>query len=414
VVLARGVRTGPDRVYQLRRLVERYPLDALPAVEAALLSSFPPRERAALVTEVGMLPAAAPLLRSLLQDPSPEVCLSAARALRRRGEPEILPAVLQALRRSVDRHEPGDRGIGSDGSWPEDAVRLAEFVAGSGEEWAQLAAIAILARGEPETELDFLDQFPEGPGGTSALAAALDDRRVALQYYHEVNGKEVPLPRVCDVAATLLAARLAGVAEPKMPLSHQRRDDEVARIRNAWRRAAGMSLDAAPPSPVTPRRPPGGSKTKLGVANLVTRVKVEGLPASHPAAAQALGWKGQPFDVGSCARLFARIAQGEWREIGGWQLLIDRPGDGRGLALQLRLLRPDGRADVVEAGDAAVREIEVHYVNPDIAEGQGVDDHWAASQVQVEFQDLWRDGLKRFQDPARDFLFCLWARRTTG
>jgi len=448
--LSAGVTTGADRVYQARRLIARYPLDALPPLERAIGEAVAPL-RLELIQELAALPEARGLLFRLLREPVAGTRLTAARALLEQGDLSGVYAVLEALQTlapETAEAEPDSEPV-EEGAL--DAyLQLSEFVAETGEEWAQEAAFRALEKAPANARATFLDSLSEATSPPSRIfALALDDRRHIWEYYFEQRGVELPAPRVCDVAAVHLARTLQDAAEPEPRASLVERDAEIERVRAAWRREAGLPAGAPlgrrpAPSPAAPRlvrllaagggdaarRPvlalaaaavpalrraadapatsAGATERLMGVwreiANRVAAVEVSGVPSGHAAATLVQGWRGRAVDLRGIAQLLVGVARQTWPEVGGCEVILDRPLDGTGV--RVSVVFAPGASDPDEG--AGVLSVRTMLPGKDGVEASV--EVWPLPDVE---RTLTAKLQPHLQDPRRDFVCVLNARRAS-
>jgi hypothetical protein len=211
---------------QGRRLLEKYPNEALPALIAGAKAAKGDWLRSALVRLAGELKdeSPVPFLQAELQDgPLLAERLAAAQALHRRGRPEAVAAMIAEWQGKPPASRDVDRGVGLD--------EVAQFLAGCGK----VEAIDELARGLRRRPLDlrlavvsaFAEEgitkvFAKGGGGKTQpeaggdhpekiraaverfLLAALDDTEKKTNYYMSWNGKSISDPRICDITGHVL------------------------------------------------------------------------------------------------------------------------------------------------------------------------------------------------------------------
>lgn len=448
-VLSEGVLHGPDRLPQAERLVRRYPLDALPVLRDALDAASDSAERSLLVFQLADLPDSTDLLYHLLDVPDPHTRVAAARLLYDRGDDAGLEPTLALIRELVStvrtEAQVGLR-IEPEPESAQELPTLVEFMANAREGWALTATWRSLSHGPAFLKGVFLSSL-ENPEGSAdeALGLALDDQTVLPVGYLQVQGVDVPAPRVCDMAAAFLARRLPHTREPEPLLSIARRDREVERIRAAWLKDQGLpplpggtALPAAAPEAEalcrdlrTPARAgaararltalgaravpalrhaaqSGGASVVLPVLReivaKVEHVVVEGVPADHPAARAARAWQGKSLDFNAIADLLQTAGKGTWPTIDGWDLLVDQPQDGSGVTVRLRFVKPE------KPGKAELFDIQLLV-------GDGEDNPnetaiWQKNDIRKSFHESLTASRARLQDPRQDFLIVFQARRS--
>lgn len=292
-VLIEGTVTGDgDSPEQARRLVERYPDDALPAVTAGAREAKGVWTRSALIRAAAEIPGDSPaafLIEETRSGPHLEGRVIAAEALHARGRPESVAAMIAEWGRQGPASETWDDILAQ---W-----KLVDFLAYCGRVAAVEALGKDLRRRPVDLRLRVLSALggansdrPQGAAGKPRddakrvraaaerlFVVALDDREERKgMTIRNASGQSIDDPRVCDVAASSLHA-----LDPKrypfdLSAPVPERDRAIAGLKSAWRKANGLSrpglraadrsLGLIPNGPGlfssghrTPRRHPDGS-----------------------------------------------------------------------------------------------------------------------------------------------------------
>ncbi len=270
-----------------RRLVEKYPDAALPAIEAGIRATPNDGYRCDYVAAAaGLLPgdAAAAFLKTQL---APGTGLysqvAAAKALREHSASDALQAMIEAWRMA----KPGLSATGLNASDTDDAYNkvggVIGFLASSGNADAIDALALDLKKTPVDVRLAVVKVFmPVAKAGESAgefandltvsvdadipaefsakasaamermLVSELDDtgRRVGMSgNYNEVSYKD---PRVCDMAALVLSRRWPEKYHFKWTENAAECDTQIVKLRDLWRAEKAQidgSADAPPPAP---------------------------------------------------------------------------------------------------------------------------------------------------------------------
>ncbi|MEP6667534.1 MAG: hypothetical protein ABJF10_00190 [Chthoniobacter sp.] len=280
-VLIKAAATGDQAgCAAARKLVEKYPDAAIDAIEAGIRASTREGYRGEFVEVAGKLPGDMPLafLKSKLA-PSNGLYsqVHAAEALFKGGHPkEAVPAMIEAWRKIQPRLSTDEAdAYGEVGG-------LITFLATSGDAKAiealgrddqkapvdvRLAVVQVFlpfpkngggfGLGKtvhaPSSPNDYMAALPAGEAGAAIerlLISALDDaeRRVGLEgIYNEFSYAD---PRVCDMAALVLAQRWPQKYQFQWVGTSTDWDVQIARLRNQWRSENGLP-PLSPPVPVT-------------------------------------------------------------------------------------------------------------------------------------------------------------------
>jgi hypothetical protein len=268
-----------------RRLVEKYPDDALPAIEAALKATPEPGYRGEYVEVAGLLPGDKPLafLRAqLTPDHDFYSQVYAARALFQRGQPEAVPAIIDAWRRIQPRLPyNGDETFSQAGY-------IISFLARSGDARAidalageakkapvpvRYAVVEVFRNGSfngggigPQVSLyDHVDELPGGEAGAAIerlLATALEDKERFFGPGGNLDKVSFADPRICDMAAYVMARRWPGKYSFQWSANAAECDTQIVKLQNTWRSAHGLPplpkpsttqpIPAAPESEIAP------------------------------------------------------------------------------------------------------------------------------------------------------------------
>lgn len=400
-VLVEAVRRGDrESPHQARILMKRYPGSAMPALLAGLKASSDWWERGYLALLVGKIEGDGPvaaLIEEAMTGPILVGRIEASRALRDRGRPEGLGAMVNALK-TMDLHS---------GVWRFDD--LVEDLAGSRE----MAALRALREGFPKLDLSgkFLvlgsvftvareDPSPSKEWRAEAealLADAVDDGEPTWGGADRFGDREVDNLRVRDLAAARLGELRGDPAAAGMPDPPCRRFRWILAILNGWRRAQGLDphLEPPPPSEPHPTPPPDPKVADLlrsvtaasdsrvraaAVENLrnlgldvlapaeealrglapdhparpvledavrelafrigVVRADDTGLPPPEPIRALLRGLRGTALRPEGVVELLMECLRALPPESEGVEIGLERCGEGCGVNLRIRILKP--------------------------------------------------------------------------
>jgi hypothetical protein len=251
---------GEPGLAPARKLVEKYPDAALKTIAAAVRATHEDGLRSEYIDAVGGLPGDATIafLKSKLGPANGLYTqVAAAKALKVRGEPDAVPAMIEAWHAVLPRLPANESdAYGQVGA-------LITFLAASGS----TAAIDALREEMPKTPVDVrlavvqvflpfgnysesgagvsvntdeadLPRIPGGKAGAaveSLLVSALDDkgRRVGMQgTYNDASYKD---PRVCDMAALVLSKRWPDKYQFHWAANAADCDTQIAKLRDRWR-----------------------------------------------------------------------------------------------------------------------------------------------------------------------------------
>jgi len=268
-----------------RRLVEKYPDDALPAIEAALKATPEPGYRGEYVEVAGQLPGDKPLafLRAqLAPDRDAYSQVYAARALFHRGQPEAVPAIIDAWRRIQARLPRNDDETLSQAGY------IISFLARSGDARAidalaaeakeaplsvRYAVVEVFRNGPfngggsgPQVSLyDHVEELPGGEAGAAIerlLATALEDKERFFGPAGNLEKVSFADPRICDMAAYVMSRRWPEKYVFQWSASAADCAPQITKLQDTWRTAHGLPplpvpapapmISAAPESEVAP------------------------------------------------------------------------------------------------------------------------------------------------------------------
>ncbi|WP_131989197.1 HEAT repeat domain-containing protein [Chthoniobacter flavus] len=262
-----------------RRLVEKYPDDALPAIEAALKATPEPGYRGEYVEVAGLLPADTPvafLRAQLTPDHDVYSQVSAAKALFKRGQPEAVPAIIDAWRRIQPRLPSNDDTTLSQAGY------IISFLARSGDARAidaladeakkaplpvRYAAVEVFRNGTfngggsgPQVSLyDHVEKLPAGEAEAAVerlLATALEDKERFFGPAGNLEKVSFADPRICDMAAYVMSHRWPEKYAFQWSASGAECDTQIVKLQDIWRSAHGMPpLPTPAPPPVIPAAP---------------------------------------------------------------------------------------------------------------------------------------------------------------
>ena len=259
-VLIDGTRQGDDSSFeQAKRLLDRYPDAALPAILIGIKAARTWYIRDYLVQLVADIKNDSPipfLLEEVKEGPYSNGRIIAARSLSRRGRPEGLAAMIaewQGQRQArtpppgekLDEVEKPDKGMSD----------VAEFLAGSDD----VDAIKALARDLRKRPVHLrykviealvtpgLAGFQRRPMALRTaiielLVAELDDTDAVWGFSTACNnGKHVGDPPICDIAAHAMNAcdPQAYPFDESAPVA--RRNKSIVEMKNVWRKEQGLA-----------------------------------------------------------------------------------------------------------------------------------------------------------------------------
>ena len=266
---------GPAGCTAARKLVEKYPDAALAAISAGIRATPHEGVRGEFVEVAGGLPGNVPLafLKAKLAPGNGLYSqVHAAEALFARGQPDAVPAMIVAWRKIQPRLPTNTADAYSE------VGGLITFLAKSGDPRAiealghdmqtapvdvRLAVVWVFApppghgssisKGRSVNVDADISNRPGGEAGLAIerlLAAALDDpeRRFGMRGdFYEASYED---PRVCDMAAIVLAKRWPDKYPFRWAANSAECDVQIARLRNRWRTDHGLPA-TTPPPPVT-------------------------------------------------------------------------------------------------------------------------------------------------------------------
>jgi hypothetical protein len=256
---------GTGSLNAAHKLVEKYPDAAIDAIAAGIRTTSNEGVRGAYVEIAGTLPGDASLafLRSkLTPDVGVPSQIAAARALFARGQPEALPAMIDAWR-GIQSRLPID---GWDFDWA--AGGLITFLARSGDAGAIDALGHDLRRAPVDVRLAVVEVFlphrpsagstgpsvqvyadmttlPAGAAGAAIerlLVASLDDRERRLSMNGTYDEAIFTDPRVCDMAALTLSKRWPEKYTFHWSADAADCDAQIDKIRAKWIRESSVTL----------------------------------------------------------------------------------------------------------------------------------------------------------------------------
>jgi hypothetical protein len=257
LLMEAAARGDDNSSEQGKRLLRRYPKDALAPLIAGAESAKSGPVRATLVSLAGSIKgndALQFLLAELKEGPLAEARLAAARSLHERGRPEGLAAMIAWW--NGPRSSP-PKGAGDHEDPAEWAETIARFLAECGEVEAINALAKDLRKKPIDLRLEVLSSLAHqrGPAKQAArveaavealLIAALDDTEERTGMSGIWNGKYFSDPRMCDVAGHVLSE-----LDPKRypfdlaaPLAVRNR--RLVELKNVWRQANNLAPVAVP------------------------------------------------------------------------------------------------------------------------------------------------------------------------
>ena len=394
-VLLEGIRLGDgDAFGQAEILAGRSPRAVVDALEIGLPKCVDVIDRRDLVILLGGIEGDAPLpllLAEAAASPSLPARVAAAEALLKRGRSEGVAHLMEAWRTATNVYGTDDlmRFLVECGD-PAALRALGASVPGIHVTWR----IQVLLEIHDTAEHGGIGGGPGGEWKSEAeriLAAALQDRDVATGYWSGFDRVSLDEPRVCDVAALVLAGMRGTPEALDLASSVTARDRACLRLGNAWRKEQGLELLPEPPRPAIP--PAGravgefldvvkGAKDTGGRAPALAGLRLEGLgalapveaalallPADHPArgdleavardlaftvreaAADPAGlpvpdsvqvlldrMRGRLLSAEDMTGLVSRALKDLPEAARGIEILLDRPEDRTGVALRIALL----------------------------------------------------------------------------
>jgi hypothetical protein len=264
-LLIEATAAGGDRsLAPARNLAEKYPDAALEAIEAGVRATSEDARRSELIEVAGRLPgkkAASFLKAELVGGKGIYSQLAAARALHEAGDADAVPAMIAAWKKIQPRLPANE----DDAFWQ--VGGLIGFLAECGRVQAidalrleaqkapvdvQLAVVMVFVRGaknqsmfahgstvSSDTERRAL---PEGEAGLAIdrlLVAALDQTGQRLKMEGNIDGTAYRDPRVCDLAAFVLARRRPQKFQFQWSGTVAERDAQIAIMRARWEAEAG-------------------------------------------------------------------------------------------------------------------------------------------------------------------------------
>ncbi len=389
----RGDRESPE---QAKVLMERFPGSAIPALVEGLRASSGWWERGYLAYLLGRIEGEGPvaaLVEEVKSGPLLDGRIEAARALRDRGRPEGLAGMVNALR-TMDL----DSGVWRFDDLVEFLVESREAIAVRGlrEGFTGLdvrGKLRILESVAAEARKDPLPSKEWRAEAEALFAAAIADGEPTWGPGQRFGEREVEDPRVRDVAAARLAELRGDPAATAIPVAPSRRDRWGIAILNGWRRERGLEPLAEPPQPPVPPPDPAvagllrtvresadpwdraaavGSIRDLGLGSLVpteealrefpadhpSRAVLEGavrelafhireavadtngLPAPEPVRGLLAGLQGMALRPEGVVGLLMESLRALPGEAEGVEFGLERTGDGTGVSLRIRILRP--------------------------------------------------------------------------
>lgn len=263
-VLIEGVERGDENAgYQAARLCKKYPQSAAKAIEAGYRKAYDDWTKAALLQQLATLsdPKALSVLKSQLKSaPSLSLRVTAARLLLKKGQKNVLGALIQELN-EAKTHEGGLGGLIHVLIESRDAKALDAIV----KKRSQLEMndrleiidkiIGLLWTSEDEIAKNLAKFSPEAQGLLEkVLIESLGDE-AEEQSSGGWYGKTIQNPRVCDRAGHVLTVIWRKKYSFDLEATLSQRDRDRVLIMNVWRKEQGQALLKVPELPVLPHIP---------------------------------------------------------------------------------------------------------------------------------------------------------------
>lgn len=266
-------RGGSDSPEQADQLMKTNPADALAAIIAGAHAAKDSSTRSYLVAAASRVPGDAPVqfLRTEMKDASRAIRVCAAIALFRRGQPGVVPAMIEDWERlrpnlrtnqNDEYHDAGDligflaacgkpeavKALGRDFRDEPIEVRLAIVRAFASPSHGMSYGASGQSISRSSGPLDPPEPPKIDPAAESLLVAALDDTEARQGMAGDWMGVDFFDPRICDMAAFVLAKRWPEKYAFRWNASREDRDIQLVVAKNVWRAAQGR-----PPLPVPVR-----------------------------------------------------------------------------------------------------------------------------------------------------------------
>lgn len=251
---------------QAQRLFEKYPEAALPAVRKALPAAKDGWSRGKLVHLVSKIPGeetTSILLAEVKEGPHLGTRMAAARELVSRGHPDVLNLVIAEWKKSAEakrnREEdfferPTDAIIGAlVATGRAEAIHVLRLNLGKRPLELRVAVMCGVSDGADFFDLERGDRSSVRPPGLTAaqqneaaqaaedlLGAELDDIAVSEGRSGSKPGWSFSDPRLCDIAAHILAHRWPKRYTFDLSADRRVRDRQLAEVKNVWRLARGL------------------------------------------------------------------------------------------------------------------------------------------------------------------------------
>jgi hypothetical protein len=264
---------GEDAAAQGKLLSERYPEAAAAALIRGASAAKNAWTRTTLVEEIGELPDASTaefLQDEMLNGPQIQARVAAAYQLRQRGKREAVSAMIQEWEKLP--LEKGEDFV--------DRYKIHDFLASCDS----VPAIEALDHNLRQRPVDTKLEVVEAVGDTNQpfwghasehqssatiaaveklLAAELEDTDERTGMSGGLNGMSFSDPRVCDIAACLLAERWPDRYAMKLPGTRKSRERQRIECLNSWRSAHQLPTLPMPQTRNTPVSPAEAAKVTL-------------------------------------------------------------------------------------------------------------------------------------------------------
>jgi hypothetical protein len=353
-VLAEATAAGDaNSASQARLLVERYPAGALDKIVEGARKAEDAWVREDLVRVAATIEGDEPvpfLEDELANGPFIGARVAAAVGLHVRGKGSAVPAMIRAWQR-FGKPDPED-------SWTHE--KLIGFLAGCGDVRAIEALETGLDQRPVDVRLNVVSALGDVGSGFSVFASGVGsgiDPGQEHQLTPEVeqameqllagrltdleeregmsgtwDGEAFTDPRICDVAAHVLEQRFADRYSFKMGASLAERERQRVTALNVWRKGQGQE-----PLPVPePRTGPGLDDPSKALD--VRQARVEPAGKARALEKKLARLEGQPLAAAAVIDLLVWVSGHLPPGTTGIKLVIDRPGDGTGAVIVVRLL----------------------------------------------------------------------------
>ncbi len=333
---------GDDAPGQARILVARYPEDASAALMAGARASQRAGIRSSLVQSLGTnaSPQVLVFLRDELRNgPFQAARVTAALELRRRGEPDILPAMMAEWERGANRQagdEPATDALLHFFVWADSAEAIDGLARSLDRKPVDVRLRVIQSIGQKLALRTNAKVKPLGAETVRAmerlLAASLEDTEERVGMNMGRKGKSISNPRICDMAALILSEEWRGEYAFDIVGPHGQRERQRIACLNVWRRKNNLGVVPVPPRSAVKLAPEDASK--------VTQIEWSTKEAVHAEALKRLlaGIENQRLGADSFVALCCSLTEQLTHAAGGVSMKLVKDADLTGVRVLARMV----------------------------------------------------------------------------